>query len=234
MLNALREWNRACPKGDLDLVFPNGLGKVESYANLIDRGFGYAPLRPDFLTLDISRVETCDDIGFADTEDLRNLRGSHELRRGRRRPGRACRSLDAGGRLGAEYAAGPVHHLLRHSHSHCHFRSHAARAAVAFFQALRHLKLDIVVEISHRGHARPLVDRLLDFRRHRHVLEDEARHLETVLRLDHRVDQRQQRLAQLGVAARHVEYRNLRRRQFPGYPASAKDRDSIGNEHHFL
>lgn len=29
-----------CPKGDLGLVFPNGIGKVESYANLIDRGFG--------------------------------------------------------------------------------------------------------------------------------------------------------------------------------------------------
>jgi integrase len=40
VLNALREWKLACPKGDLDLVFPNGVGKVESYANLIDRGFG--------------------------------------------------------------------------------------------------------------------------------------------------------------------------------------------------
>jgi integrase len=39
VLNALREWKLSCPKGDLDLVFPNGLGKVESYANLIDRGF---------------------------------------------------------------------------------------------------------------------------------------------------------------------------------------------------
>ena len=39
VLNALREWKLACPKGDLDLVFPNGVGKVESYANLIDRGF---------------------------------------------------------------------------------------------------------------------------------------------------------------------------------------------------
>jgi integrase len=27
VLNALREWKLACPKGDLDLVFPNGLGK---------------------------------------------------------------------------------------------------------------------------------------------------------------------------------------------------------------
>lgn len=40
VLNALKEWKLKCPKGDLDLVFPNGLGKVESYANLIDRGFG--------------------------------------------------------------------------------------------------------------------------------------------------------------------------------------------------
>jgi integrase len=39
VLNALREWKLACPRGGLDLVFPNGLGKVESYANLIDRGF---------------------------------------------------------------------------------------------------------------------------------------------------------------------------------------------------
>jgi integrase len=40
VLNALREWKLGCPKGDLGLVFPNGIGKVESYANLIDRGFG--------------------------------------------------------------------------------------------------------------------------------------------------------------------------------------------------
>ena len=39
VLNALREWRLTCPKGDLGLVFPNGLGKVESYANLIERGF---------------------------------------------------------------------------------------------------------------------------------------------------------------------------------------------------
>jgi integrase len=40
VLNALREWKLVCPKGDLGLVFPNGIGNVESYANLIDRGFG--------------------------------------------------------------------------------------------------------------------------------------------------------------------------------------------------
>ena len=39
VLNALREWSLVCPKGDLGLVFPNGSGKVESYSNLIERGF---------------------------------------------------------------------------------------------------------------------------------------------------------------------------------------------------
>jgi integrase len=38
VLNALREWKLSCPKGDLDLVFPNGVGKVESHSNLIERG----------------------------------------------------------------------------------------------------------------------------------------------------------------------------------------------------
>jgi integrase len=37
VVNALREWKVACPSGDL--VFPNGLGKVESHANILNRGF---------------------------------------------------------------------------------------------------------------------------------------------------------------------------------------------------
>ena len=37
LLNSLREWKLLCPKGDLGLVFPNGIGKVESYANLIEQ-----------------------------------------------------------------------------------------------------------------------------------------------------------------------------------------------------
>jgi integrase len=36
--NTLKEWKLACPKGELDLVFPNGAGKVESLANIINRG----------------------------------------------------------------------------------------------------------------------------------------------------------------------------------------------------
>jgi integrase len=37
-INALRAWKLACPKGDLDLVFPNGKGAVEDYSNIIKRG----------------------------------------------------------------------------------------------------------------------------------------------------------------------------------------------------
>ena len=36
--NALREWKLLCPKGDMDLVFPNGIGKVESHGNIVERG----------------------------------------------------------------------------------------------------------------------------------------------------------------------------------------------------
>jgi integrase len=36
--NTLREWKLACPRSDLDLVFPNGVGKIESLANIINRG----------------------------------------------------------------------------------------------------------------------------------------------------------------------------------------------------
>ena len=43
VLNVLREWRLACPKGELGLVFPNGNGRIESHANIASRGF--APLQ---------------------------------------------------------------------------------------------------------------------------------------------------------------------------------------------
>jgi integrase len=39
VVNTLKEWRLACPKGQLGLVFPNGLGNVESHANIAARGF---------------------------------------------------------------------------------------------------------------------------------------------------------------------------------------------------
>jgi integrase len=38
-LNTLREWRLRCPRGDLGLVFPNKIGKVEALSNIMQRGF---------------------------------------------------------------------------------------------------------------------------------------------------------------------------------------------------
>ena len=35
VVNALREWKLICPKGELGLVFPNKIGRIESYANIV-------------------------------------------------------------------------------------------------------------------------------------------------------------------------------------------------------
>jgi integrase len=37
LVAVLREWQLACPKGKDGLVFPNGVGRVESHANIINR-----------------------------------------------------------------------------------------------------------------------------------------------------------------------------------------------------
>jgi len=59
VINALREWRLLCPKGELDLVFPNGVGKVESHSNMLERG-----LHPILLAAGITeRSEGLDDAG---------------------------------------------------------------------------------------------------------------------------------------------------------------------------
>ena len=39
VVNALREWKLACPKGDLDLAFPNRNGHVEQLATIVRLGW---------------------------------------------------------------------------------------------------------------------------------------------------------------------------------------------------
>jgi integrase len=39
LVNTLRKWKLVCPKGELGLVFPNGIGRIESHANIVNRGF---------------------------------------------------------------------------------------------------------------------------------------------------------------------------------------------------
>ncbi len=67
--NTLKEWKLACPRRDtgrkdeagqpikvLELVFPNGLGKVESLANIINRGLVPAQIRAG-VTVDSGKVD---------------------------------------------------------------------------------------------------------------------------------------------------------------------------------
>jgi integrase len=42
LVNTLREWKLACPRSDLDLVFPTGAGNVEYHVNIVVRGLGPA------------------------------------------------------------------------------------------------------------------------------------------------------------------------------------------------
>ena len=37
--NTLKEWKLACPKSELDLVFPNTRGNIEGLPNILTRGF---------------------------------------------------------------------------------------------------------------------------------------------------------------------------------------------------
>jgi integrase len=45
VVNTLKEWRLACPKGELNLVFPNGEGNVDWHANIIKRGLWPALLK---------------------------------------------------------------------------------------------------------------------------------------------------------------------------------------------
>jgi integrase len=53
VINALREWKLACPKGEAGLAFPNGAGKVESHANIVQRGLQPAMVAAGVTTLEV-------------------------------------------------------------------------------------------------------------------------------------------------------------------------------------
>ena len=50
VVNALREWKLACPKGELDLAFPNGAGRVEDASNIAERGWIPTQIAADIVT----------------------------------------------------------------------------------------------------------------------------------------------------------------------------------------
>jgi integrase len=50
VVSTLREWKLACPKGELDLVFPNGVGRIESHANIVNRALAPVQIAADVVT----------------------------------------------------------------------------------------------------------------------------------------------------------------------------------------
>ena len=54
-VNALKEWKLACPKGDKNLVFPNGKGEIENLPNIHRRGLGELKVRIGITPLDPMR-----------------------------------------------------------------------------------------------------------------------------------------------------------------------------------
>ena len=56
-VNALKEWKLACPKGELDLVFPTEKGQIEHHANML-RGLAPAMVAAG-LTDKTGRAEIC-------------------------------------------------------------------------------------------------------------------------------------------------------------------------------
>lgn len=57
-VNTLKEWKLACPKGEMNLVFPTGAGKVEGHSNMVNRG-----LIPTMVAAGISVKVGLDDEG---------------------------------------------------------------------------------------------------------------------------------------------------------------------------
>jgi integrase len=50
LANTLREWKLACPKGEADLVFPNGAGQIENHANIVQRGLAPVQIEAGVVT----------------------------------------------------------------------------------------------------------------------------------------------------------------------------------------
>jgi integrase len=55
LVSALREWKLACPKGKLDLVFPNGKGNVEFHINIVQRIFWKAQIAAGVVTKTVNQ-----------------------------------------------------------------------------------------------------------------------------------------------------------------------------------
>ena len=68
LLNTLKAWRLRCPKGDLDLVFPTGAGRVESHGNLLSRVFWPIQIAAGVVIMLESKNEAGETIKTADAK----------------------------------------------------------------------------------------------------------------------------------------------------------------------
>jgi integrase len=80
LLRVLKGWRLECPKGPLDLVFPNGAGKVENLGNIIQRGL--IPAMVAAGVADVAKDAAGKVISYPDGEPVMLARytGMHALR----------------------------------------------------------------------------------------------------------------------------------------------------------
>ena len=85
LISTLRAHRLACPKGTLDLVFPNGAGNVESHSNIVQRGLQPArsppawsprPARRNTLACTLSGISTRAGASIAASTAGSNCRSS--------------------------------------------------------------------------------------------------------------------------------------------------------------
>lgn len=76
-MNAIKEWKLACPKGELDLAFPNLQGNVEELGNIIRRGFMPAQVRAGIVVDSGERDDKGEPIMVAKYTGLHALRHYH-------------------------------------------------------------------------------------------------------------------------------------------------------------
>ena len=81
--------------------------------------------------------------------------------------------------------------------------------ATGQFERFGQLKFHVVVEVADSGHAGALVDGSLDLGRDADVLNNEAAEFDAVLLGENRIEERQERVTQLGIPGCQVEHRHL-------------------------
>lgn len=80
VINVLKEWKLACPKGKLDLVFPNANGGLQDHANVVKRLLHVIQIKASLTVTEDVRVEDIDEDGEPEIKTSAKYSGLHSIR----------------------------------------------------------------------------------------------------------------------------------------------------------